>query len=885
MVFNSGCPRLGRGMLLLAGMLLVLPWDGAVAQDDSASVTGDFVEEIVVTGVRGALSRGLDLKRESASVVDGISSEDIVDFPDLNVSEALQRVTGVTINRVLGEGQRVSVRGLAPEFTRVTINGQTVTSGNAGREVDFDVFASELFTNVTLTKTPSASLIEGGLAATIDLRTARPFDFSLDGPTFAVSGQGYVNDRREEWDPRISALASQIFADGTVGILGSVSYSETSLRQDNVEGLRFISTSVDVDGDGTPEETGAEYPFIPRYLLETYDRERLGVTGALQLRPNENLDFNVDLAYATFETERRRYSIDGLIRGNDFIGISSGLPSIDSTGLMVAATLDHVTSRSENILTPEDEDLLLLNVDGAWRPAQDWEVRARFGYSEATRTRPEFRSVWQTDGQFSYDFSDRIFVSIGQANANFADPSAFVANQSRFETFDIDDKEHSFQADLERLLDIGLVSSVSAGVRYSDREKSQVEFDGRITVTALGIAPSGSIAQNLPVGDFFEGRDSPNIVRNWFVTDFDAVMADPILHPSGYAPPQVFTNSFVIEESTLSGYLQFDLDGQLGDVAMRGNVGARVLRTDQTSNGFNLVAGNPVAVSLDNDYTEVLPSANLVFEPTEDFLIRFAASRSLTRATLTQLQPGGSVAPTGRTARLGNPELNPFTADQYDVSLEYYFALEALAAFTYFYKDVDGFIANVTVDRMINAGTLIDDDGNDVSNEIFAVSQPVNGEAASVKGFEISFQTPFTFLPEPFDGLGILTNYTYVDSEFEINFEGARVKTLLPGQSKSSYNIIGYYENNRFSARLAYTWRDEYLDQFRPRDTERSNFIDAFGQFDLNVQYALTESLTLTIDALNLLEEEQFRYGETRDRNIRFSETGRFFLLGVRGKF
>ena len=138
---------------------------GAVAAESTAAGDADhIVEEIVVTGVRGALSRGLDLKRDSASVVDGISSEDIVDFPDLNVSEALQRVTGVTINRVLGEGQQVSVRGLAPEFTRVTINGQTVTSGNAGREVDFDVFASELFTNVTLTKTPSASLIEGGLA-------------------------------------------------------------------------------------------------------------------------------------------------------------------------------------------------------------------------------------------------------------------------------------------------------------------------------------------------------------------------------------------------------------------------------------------------------------------------------------------------------------------------------------------------------------------------------------------------------------------------------------------------------------------------------------------------------------------------------------------------
>ena len=669
-----------------------------------------------------------------------------------------------------------------------------------------------------------------------------------------------------------------------MGVLGSVSYSETSLRQDNVEGLRFISTAVDIDADGTPEAEGAEYPFIPRYLLETFDRRRLGVTSGLQARPNDRVDLNVDVAYATFDTERRRYSIDGLIRGNDFVGIAAGLPQIDSTGLIVSATLDDVTSRSENILTPEDEDLLLLNADAAWRFADNWEVRGKIGYSEATRERPEFRSVWQTDGEFSYDFSDRIFVGIGQSHADFADPNAFVANQSRFETFEIADEEFAVQGDLERFLNHDVLSAITAGFRFSEREKSQTEYDGRITVTAQRIPPSGAIAENLPVSDFFQGRNNSTIVRNWFVTNFDAVMADPILNPSGYSPPQVFTNSFVIQESTVAGYVQLDIDANLGGIDARGNIGTRVLSTDQTSNGFNLVAGSPVAVSLDNDYTVALPSANIVLSPSDNIILRLATSRSLTRATLTQLQPGGSVAPTGRTARLGNPGLNPFTADQLDVSLEYYFAPESLVAFTYFYKDVDGFIANVTVDRMINAGTLIDDDGNDVSNAIFAVSQPVNGDSASVKGFEVSFQTPFTFLPEPLDGMGLFANYTYVDSQFEINFEGQTVSTRLPGQSKSSYNVIGYFEKGRLSTRLAYSWRDEYLDQFRPRDTERSNFIDAFGQFDLNIQYEVTDTITLTLDALNLLEEEQFRYGESRDRNVRFSETGRFLLLGIRGK-
>lgn len=856
----------------------------AVAQD-AANSESDDLSVIVVTGVRGSLARSLQTKRNAAGVVDGIDSEDMIDFPDLNISESLSRVTGVTINRVLGEGQQVSVRGLAPEFTRVTINGQSVTSGNPGRDVDFDVFASELFSSVQLTKTPSASLTEGGLAATVDLRTARPFDFGKDGTNFAISGQGSYNDKREEWDPRVSALASTTLADGTIGILASVSYSETSLRQDNVEGLRFKLIDVDLEGDGTPEITDAEYPFIPRYLLELFDRERLGLTGALQFHPDDTFELNLDVAFAKFDTVRRRHSIDGLLRDNDFSGISAGLPSVDSTGLITQVTLDNVDSRSENILTPEDEELLLINLDTAWRFAEGWEARAKFGYSDASRVRPEFRSVWQINGEFSYDLSDRIFYGFEQTAADFSNPSDFVANQSRFETFDVDDEEWSLQGDLERNYDDSFISSVALGIRYSDREKSQVEFDDRVTVTSLGIAPAGSIIADFPVNDFFGGRSDSQIVRNWFVPDFDAVMADSTLVPAGFSPGQVFTNSFVIEEQSIGGYLQANFEGNLDSLPVRGNAGVRIVNTDQTSNGFALVAGDPVPITVDNSYTDILPSANLVFEPGDDVLLRVAASKSLTRATLTALQPGGSVQPTGLTASLGDPELDPFSATQLDVSLEWYFADEALASFTFFYKDVDGFITNVTADGMINAGTLINDEGDDVSNEIFAISQPINGDKATIKGFEASIQTPFTFLPAPFDGLGMLANFTYADSASTITFNGEEVTTLLPGQSRSSFNLIGYYEKGAFSTRVAYSWRDEYLREVRPRANERSNFIASYGQLDLNVQYEVTDNIILTFDGLNLLGEAEQEFSETRDRNRRFSEWGRFFIFGARAKF
>lgn len=880
---------------LLASIFTV---GAASAQEpvDSGAQAG-AMEEIVVTGVRGSLARALDQKRNAAGVVDSIAAEDLADFPDLNISESLQRITGVSIVRMLGEGQQVSVRGLAPQFTRVTMNGQTVTSGasgtpgiaTAGREVDFDIFASELFTNVQLTKTPSASLTEGGLAATIDLRTARPFDFAERGPVIAVSAQGTYNDLRGETSPRLSLVASNNnLAEGKLGLLGSVSYSESALRQDSVEGFRFLLTDYDMDGDGSPEFSDVEIPFIPRYVLEEFDRERLGVTAAMQVRPSDRIDIALDVAYAEFDEVRTRYSIDGLLQ-RSYPPI--GAIEVDSTGLVTRATLngnngEGVSSRSENLHSPTQNDLLLINLESRWHLTDDWEARLKLGYSEASSSEQESRAVYQALNTFTYDFSDRIFVRLEPGEnvlapgttVDFTDPSHFSHNQTRVIDTNVDDRDTSFQADISRVLDNPWLMSISGGVRFNERKKGQVQFDGRLTSAPGDMAPTAAIAANLPVDDFFSQHSSNAIQRNWFVTDFAAFFADPTVNRSSFDTPQQFINSFTITEKTAAAYLQADFDSG----RIRGNVGVRVINTDQASEGF-LADGTPI--SQDQSYTEALPSLNLVAELRDDVLMRFAASRTLTRPTLFSLSPGGTVAPTGLTANLGNPDLDPFLATQYDASFEWYFAEEALAAATFFYKDVDSFIVNVTSESTINAGTQINDAGEDVSNAIYTVTRPVNGEGASVDGFELSLQTPFRFLPEPLDGFGALANYTYAHSKSTIQFNGETITTLLPGQSESSYNLIGYYEKGRFSGRLAYSWRDKFLSEVRASDAERSNFTDEYGQLDASFQYAATDNLTVVLDALNITEEEILLYSERPDRNRAFGETGRFITFGIRGKF
>lgn len=849
------------------------------------------LDAIVLTGFRGSLAKAVTQKRNAASVVDGIAAKDIADFPDLNISESLGRITGVTINRVLGEGQQVSVRGLSPEFTRVTINGQTVASGNPGREVDFDVFASELFNNVQLSKSPEASMTEGGLAATINLRTARPFDYSREKPVFALSAQGVYNDLREDVTPRLSFLAStNKLAGGKLGLLASVSYSESKLRQDNAEGLRFLLIpELDISGDGSIDATDVEIPFIPRYVLELMDRDRLGITGALQFKPNENFDLNLDLAYAKFKETRTRYSIDGLLNGNRSAPVAA---TFDNTGLVTTATYDNVSSRSENIRTPSDEDLVLINMDGTWRLGNDWKAKGKLGYSKVNKTSEEFRAVYNAVDRFSYDLTDRIFVGLQPENTDFTDPNDFAHNQSRFINDNIEDQESSVQFDLSKNYNDGFFRALKSGFRFSNREKGNIRHDGRFTARDGNGDPlpvSSAIASSLPVDDFFSGYDNSTIERNWFVTDFDAVFADPNIGGANFDVPQRFISTFEIQEKTFGAYFQTDFRTEIGGMPFRGNAGIRYVSTDQTSNGF-LGDGTPVSIS--QTYNELLPSLNTVLNLSDDLLFRFTASKTLTRPTLTELTPGGTVAPGnavpvtgGGTANLGNPELKPFTATQFDLALEWYFSKEGLASFTFFNKKVDNFIVDLTSERLINVGSLLNDNGEEVGDAPFIVTQPVNGDGATITGFEFSLQLPFTFLPEPLDGMGALINYTYSDAESEITFNGETVKTLLPGQAKTSFNLVTYYEKGPFSTRLAYTWRDKLLDEVRTSNGQRSNFFTDYGQLDANIQYSLSDNLILIGNALNLTGEETQRYAEREDRNISFRETGRFFTFGVRAKF
>ncbi|HET9447653.1 MAG TPA: TonB-dependent receptor, partial [Steroidobacteraceae bacterium] len=381
---------------------------GAWAQATPA----ESLEEIVVTGFRQSLSVALDEKREATSAIDAIVAEDIADFPDLNIAESIQRVPGVSIARDGGEGRQVSVRGLGPQFTRVRINGMEAMSANGGtdaaggtnrdRSFDFNTFSSELFNSVTIRKSSAAEIEEGSLGATVDLRSARPFDY--DGFTVVTSVQGSYNDINEDLDPRGALLISNTFADGKFGALISAAYTKRQLLDEGASTVRW-QDSRNTDGTRVP---GAEFsttlpttpgaptlaqlnnafrPRIPRYDKYEHEQERVGITGALQFAPSDATTISLDVLLAQYDAKRNEQFLETPVfsstGANAINDVNATDAFIDGTNTLVYGVFNDVDIRSEARHDVLETEFTQITLEGKHDFSEAFSATALLGFAEA----------------------------------------------------------------------------------------------------------------------------------------------------------------------------------------------------------------------------------------------------------------------------------------------------------------------------------------------------------------------------------------------------------------------------------------------------------------------------------------------------------------------
>lgn len=834
------------------------------------------VDEVIVTGVRASLARARDIKRDATGVIDVIVAEDIAKFPDQNLGEALQRITGVQLTREVGEGRQISVRGLAPGFTQVLVNGATAVNGNSGREFDFDVFASELFTRVEVIKSPSAALDEGGVAATIQLNTARPFDFP--NPVLAASVQGSYGELADVVDPRASFLISHRFMDGKAGILVSGAYSEATLRQDGASTVSWEARNFDLDRNGVAEFQNVFIPRVPRSELEYRERERLGLTASLEFRPTDNLRFSLDGVFAAFDENRERYSMDGVLRVASVI--PQQLTVVDGT--VVAGRFTNVDLRSETVHDITQSEFAQLVARGKWE-GDNWTVSGLLAHSEAFEQAPlNVRYLISGRGDFAYDVrNNNAYPSMGSTTFGYLDPSQYFLNQVRFDRFENEDQESAAQFDVRRSLDWGALSGFSAGLKWKTREKSRdaALFNQNPAV----VTRVGAYAVPLPFENYADSLPgAEGLVARWLVAD--TVSARAALVPAGYRPPANRQDSFTVTEDVYAGYVQADFSGVVGPFDYRADLGVRIVETRQTSEGFRQEGTVTTPVSISQDYTDILPAANLRFDLTNSLVLRLAAAKVMTRPTLTDISPRQSIDLFGLRVTRGNPRLEPFRASQFDASLEWYFGTDSLLSVTAFKKDISSFVTSVTTTERLTGLTVPRDNGVIPNGELFTVSTPVNGDGAEVTGLEFAYQQTFDFLPGPFGGLGLLANFTLAESE-AVFTQGAITRTFaFPGQSRTSYNIVGFYEKYGFNLRVAYNYRDEYvLTPFIEGNS--TGIVDAYGQVDFSAGYDVNDHVSVTIEGLNVTDEDVYQYATEPNRLWVAGASGPRYVFGVRAKF
>ncbi|MDT7532604.1 TonB-dependent receptor [Sphingobium sp. SA2] len=914
---------------------------GALAQDGAPQTAADEeVADIVVTGFRESLGAAINLKRQSVGSVDAIVAEDIAKFPDQNLAESLQRIPGISIQRDGGEGRAITVRGLGAQFTRVRVNGmETVAtstdgaSANRDRAFDFNVFASELFSSLVVHKTAEASLDEGSLGAVVDLNTGNPLA-GKDGFTFVGSATASYNDLSKKWGPRLAGLMSWKSPDGRWGVALSAAYSKLDTLQMGNNTVRWSQARFD-SVDGTPcftqpnsggtylpsagcdEAALAFHPRIPRYGEIAQERERLGITGSIQWAPSDATKVSIDGLFSRFRETREEKWGEVLLRSNER-SIDVVNPVYDSNNNLVSATLNDAWVRTEHYLRKSQTKFYQLGATWDQDVSDSFRFTLLGGFSKSDASIPvETTLVFDDrDAQgYSYDYSNmkRPVLTFG---TSVTDPANFQLSEIRDRPSSTVNKFRTAQLRTE--WDVTEGFTVKAGAVYR-RFSFDTESFTRDTVVCgnggvdrvlgtLNCSPSSAFGPSAVYGfpvtaalaEMFnlKGANAPaGTTTQWLVPNLAAGTDFTNLY--GRTPTIDAGNTRSVVEETKGGYIQFDAKGEIFGLEYAANAGIRYVRTNQSSVGLN----NAVPVEVSRSYEDWLPAMNIAFFPHRDFVVRASVADVMTRPSLGNLTPGGSVDGFNYRVSFGNPNLSPFRATAYDLALEWYFAPQSIASVAIFKKDVQSFPIGQTINGTFASTGLplsvippsSPAAGQPERDEGWAINTIVNGTGASLKGIELSVQAPFTFLPGFLSRFGGIANATFVDSSADYRVAGPAVvpgggtvssvrNATLFGLSKRAFNGTIYYEDAKFSARVSASYRSGYIDQ----NSGTGNVFEGYNStinVDASMRYKLTDWIELSLEGINLTDDYRDRYTDLdANRNYEQLHYGRTIQLGARFK-
>jgi iron complex outermembrane receptor protein len=879
----------------------------SVAAEETEDDKSESTEIINVVGIRGSLERAIEIKRSAGNIVEAISAEDIGALPDISIAESLERMTGLAADRDRGNSSQISIRGLGPNLGLATVNNREVTSASPSRNVKFEQFPSELLTSAEVYKSPMASLIEGGVSGTINMNTIKPL--SKNERIVVVNVKGAYSEIDADLNDsngtgyRVSGAYIDQFLDEKLGI--AIGFAKRDMPSSTQRYINYgYNDNKDWNGDGVND-------FAPGGIsgrITDGNDSRDGFFTSIQWRPTTSVDINYDFlsTQSTARDDRSFFAFGGISNANP--ANATGIVVDENNTLLAASnvgTKGNDTLIQDLLVVSEDSTTLHgLNFNWAF---DDWELNADIAHSKTERDQlislAKLRS--RTNPTVNFDNSNGQYSA--NSNVDITNAANFWPWQAEINNINIDDELTSYKFDATKYVDSSFISKVSFGVRYSQRAKEYNRDLDKPTVfggqgKAYDLTTTPEFVQEFAYSDTFSfiNGDLPqswlNVDRQGYLDTYWTTPDDPKLETEGDR-----LASWDVEEDTVAAYVQIDFEGELGTIPYTGNLGARYVKTDIRSLGSRAdfaVIENPsddedpivfdpatlVNFVAEHDYSEVLPTLNVNFELSDDLFLRTAVAKTIARAPLDNMAASQSINYNSDENIIvglgGNPALNPFKAEQFDVSLEWYFAEASLLTVAYFYKNVDSFIVNSVVNDSI-AG---------ISTEISAPTN--NEEGGTIKGYELSYQQPFTFLPEMFHDFGINANYTSIDNSAETEiFSGSELNTNLhlglEGVSDEISNVSFYYDNSVFSARLAYRYRSAFT-----RDVGGVRVNDQSEYLDLNFRYNLSEQLNFTLSIANLTDENLTLLHVPSTADAVYSErpnyienSGRRVFIGMRYKF
>jgi iron complex outermembrane receptor protein len=852
-------------------------------------------EQIVITGFRRSIAASIQAKRQSSVIADVLTAEDIGKFPDKNVAESLQRIPGVVINREFGEGERVSVRGTDKNLTKTLLNGHNVATADwfildqlsATRAFNYLTLPSEIVGELEVYKSPQADIEEGGVGATINVHTRNPLD--LAPLTISASAQMVYSERAKKWDPQASGLISWKNASNTFGILVGGIYEKRRIRRDGVEVLGYF-TQAGVAG-------GAQIPSLIGSALFQQERERYGGNVGIQIRPSDAIEFNVTGLYTRFNANN--FNENFLAWGSNAIGGGGTLTNptiVDNT--VVKGTITSTPTGRGAVYDAIDRlafsEVWSGDFDTIWHASDLATVHFKAGYTKArgnTKAQPFYEGG--APASFTYDLTGRT-PQVSFSGINPTHPNDLFFDFASLHKITNSDKEKYGYLDFEQKVDWGPLQSFKVGAKYTDHDRVATflattygGFFIPLSTTGCGGGPclSSNFADGLTPNDFLENIALPGTLTSYWQVDRSKLEEIMFGLPASVRariinPPE----NYSINEKTYGGYAMV----KFGGTNWHGNIGLRVIRTDQLSRGNVVGTGGPgsinnafgsyTPVSVKRHYTDWLPSANLSFDLNPQLVLRFAAARTVARPDYTDIVPRVSLNPGALSGSGGDPNVKPFRADQYDVSLEWYPDRETIVAGALYYKDIASYIVNTlsqevfpieTTTPNLSRCTLAGGSNPNLWNCLFDINRRSNGPGGSNKGLELQVSRPI------WGGFGVIGNYTYSDAK-------SNNGDPIPGNSKHAFNVTGYYERGPISARISYTYRSKFfidIDRASPLNQKQTSSLDA------SASYKLTDNVWLTADAVNLANVKIVQYSGTTSRPRAIYDNGRQFYIGARFRY